>query len=184
MDKNFFKPYRIGLIAIIFISCSITFYKFHKIILHPTEYYLSGGGDAYKTYFCGMYHIKYDSTYHHSQQMNHPYGDHINFIDIQPVVVNFMKFLSNIFDYDLSDYYIPAIDYFILISLTIAAILLYFLLVNLRLPVWYSVILSIAITYLSPQIARFNGHFGLSYIFVIPTILYLLHKFEINRSFK
>jgi len=52
----------------------------------------------------------------------------------------------------------------------------------LHLPTLYSSILSVCIAFLSPQLSRFGGHFSLSYVFVIPLIIYLLIRFYRNSS--
>lgn len=159
----------------------ITFYG--KILKHPNHVYFSNSGDGLQSYYTTLYHIKYDSTYSVFQGMNYPYGEQVLFTNCQPVVSNTVKFVSNNI-IDISDYTVGIINLMMLLSIIIAALFLYFILKEFDINKYYSVFVAVGIAYLSPLLARFGGHYSLSYVFTIPVVLFLVIRFYKNPSYK
>lgn len=115
--------------------------------------------------------------------MNYPYGESVMYTGGQPLVVNTLKVLSN-FGVDSSDDLVGILNVFLLFTIVIAVALLFLLLVNMKLPWHYSIIVANIIVFLSPQLDRFGGHYNLSYLFFLPLYLYLLKKFFDKPSYK
>lgn len=143
--------------------------------------YFAGSGDGAKDYYATFYHIKHDSGYLHSSCMNYPFGESIFFAGSQPMVSSTIKFISqNI--YDISPYTVAIHNLLILLSIALTALAIHLIFRHLNLPIWYSLVLAVGLTFLSPQINRLGGHFALSYTLVIPLFILLILKFDQKRS--
>ena len=154
-----------------------------QLLQSPNSYYLGDTYDGFRTMMAAQYHVKYDSSYHHFEGMHYPYGDRLSFVDAQPLLTNSLKFISQHFT-DIS-YSVPGVmNMALLISLWLSGLLLFLLLRKLELSLWYSLLVASGITFLSPQLARFDGHYGLAYTFAVPLLLYLLYRFEESQSIK
>jgi len=166
-----------GLIILLALSIAIVFFFFKEPIKNPNSTFFASGGDGLKDYYTTSYFVEYDTCYFHTYSMNYPHGENILFTGNQPSISFFIKFISdNIVD--ITDYTVAILNLFMLFSIILGTVLLYLLFQHFKLPVIYSIIAAIGITFLSPQIARLAGHFSLSYIFVIPAILYCIVKFH------
>ena len=142
----------------------------------------ASGGDGLQSYVNMEYHIRYDTSYMRCNSMNYPYGEHVFFSNNQPLFSNTVKFISaNITD--ISDYTLGMLNFLMLFFLAIAPVILYLIFDHLGTGMVVSVIASIAIAYLSPQLDRFGGHFNLSYVAAIPWMILLLIKFFRKPSF-
>lgn len=143
--------------------------------------YFASSGDGAKDYYATFYHIKHDSGYLHSSCMNYPFGESIFFAGSQPIVSNTIRFISqNI--YDISPYTLAIHNLLILLSIALTVLVIYCIFRHLNLPVWYSLVLAVGLTFLSPQIDRIGGHFALSYTIVLPLFILLILKFDQKRS--
>ncbi len=108
--------------------------------------------------------------------MNYPYGEHVFFTNNQPLISNTVKFISqNIVD--ISDYTLGILNFTMLFCLVIAPLILYLIFTGVGVGPVLSILASVGITYLSPQIDRFGGHFNLCYVCVIPLMIYLVMQF-------
>ncbi len=74
-------------------------------------------------------------------------------------------------------YTLGMLNFLMLFFLAIAPVILYLIFDHLGTGMVVTVIASIAIAYLSPQLDRFGGHFNLSYVAAIPWMILLLIKF-------
>jgi hypothetical protein len=136
----------------------------------------AAGGDGLQSYINMEYHIRYDTTYMRCNSMNYPYGEHVFFTNNQPLLSNTVKFISqNIVD--ISDYTLGMLNFLMLFFLVITPVILYLIFTDFGIGPVISILASIGITYLSPQIDRFGGHFNLSYVCAIPWMILLLMRF-------
>ena len=156
--------------------------KFSDLLKNPNNLLLAGGGDGLKNYMTPMMHVKNDKTYNHFDSMNYPYGEHVLFTDNQPLISNTLRFIQNNIT-GISQHTVGVLNILMLLSLFFSGILLYVFFRKLELPHWYSLAAGISVAWLSPQIARFCGHYGLSYEIIPLLLLYFLMRFE-NRSWK
>lgn len=163
------------------LSILVLYFFFGELLRSPNSVYFAEGGDGLQSYYGTMYHISHDTSYARSGGMNYPYGEMVLFTSNQPVIANTIKFISdNIID--ISAYTIGILNILMLSSIVVAALFVFLIFRHFKLPVLLSVILSVAIPFLSPQIGRLGGHFSLSYVFVIPLMIYLLILFYERRS--
>lgn len=138
---------------------------------------IQGYGDAFNAYNLVTYHAKYDSTYTLFEGMAYPYGEHVTIASTIPLISNGLKFLISI-GLDLTNYAIPILHYSMLFSYLICALFLYLIFSRLALPPWFSLIVAIALTFMSPQAERLFGHYGLAHLYAIPATIYFLMRFD------
>jgi hypothetical protein len=156
----------------------LVFYS--RVLLHPNGTMLGSSADAIKNYYTPWYHAKWDSSYTWFEGMNYPYGDHLVFADAQPLLSNAVKIAG------LADYTVGIVNYAMLLSLLLAGWLLFRILLRWQVDAWWAALAAAAIALLSPQILKFNAHYGLAYAFVIPLVWHLalraIGKPSIGRS--
>lgn len=142
----------------------------------------ANGGDGMQSFINMDYHIRVDKDYMHCNSMNYPYGEHVFFTNNQPLISNTIKFIStNIID--ISGYTLGVLNFLMLFCLLITPLILYLILTGVGIAPWLSGLASLGITYLSPQIDRFGGHFNLAYVCVIPLMIYLVMRFFKKPTF-
>ncbi len=161
-----------GSIAVILVSALLLLLLHGKLLMSPNTYYVGDYNDGFKNYYSLIYHIKYDSSYSHFEGMNYPYGDQIVFADGQPLLSNALKFISENL-VDLSLHITGIMNIMMLLSIMLTCLLLYKIFDHFKVEKPWSIIFAIGIGFMAPQIHRIGGHYGLSYGFVIPLIIYL-----------
>lgn len=172
-----------GLISTFILSVTVILIFYGTIIKDPNNYYFSPNGDGFKAYFGAKYHLEYDTTAMRMNGMNYPFGEMVFFTGCEPLVVNSVKFISN-HVVDISGNIIGIMNLLMIFSILIAAIFIFLIFDEIKLPWWYSSIVAVGICMLSPQIARMGGHFSLSYLFWIPLMIYLVMRFDRTKSIK
>ena len=165
------------------VSTIILFIVFGNILSSPNYVFFSNSGDGLKSTFGSYYHLQYDSTYWHTASMNYPYGESVLFTGGQALIINGLKLLSDL-GLDFSNQLTGILNTWLLFSIVWAALFLFLLLRDLKLPWWYALIAANIIAFLSPQLARFGGHFNLAYVYFLPLFLYLLKRFFDRPSYK
>jgi hypothetical protein len=169
-----------GLIFTLVVGSVLIFYFYGAALFNYNTTFFASDGDGLKDYFGAYYYIKYDTGYFHSSAMNYPHGEHVFFTGNQPSISVVLKVLNKL-GMTSAENAVGVINLFMLFSLFLGILFLYLFLVHLKLPPWYSMLVSIGIIFLSPQLARMPGHFSLSYVFAIPAMLYLMARFHEHR---
>ena len=170
-----------GFIAVLAVSALLIWVKHGAWLQAPNDVMFSKSSDGLKNYMTSAWHVQQDSSYVHYSGMNYPFGDHVLFTDNQPILCAAIKWWSaQVFD--VKDDVIGIIHFSLVLSILFGAGVLYLLLRKLHLPVWYAGFSAIGIAFLSPQYNRFDGHFGLSHIWVLPMLLLLLCRYEERQS--
>lgn len=124
------------------------------------------GEDGAKNYYTVAYHIQHDSTLSWFEGMNYPEGEHVIYTDNQPLISNLLKAVGGSADW------LPSLVFF---SMLIGGWFL-FRLIDFEGSIWwFSILASLGIVFLSPQLLRLGGHYSLAYVGVIPTFLYIVH---------
>jgi hypothetical protein len=172
-QKNFFW---LGFLLMLGMSA----YFFQHLFEHPNGF-MGVNGDGYKNYSTVEYHVKNDATYMYFEGMNYPYGDHLVFADAQPILANTIKFFSRHL-FDVSDHTRAILHSFLLSSLLLCYCFIYLIFRHLNIQEGYASLSAAAIAWLSPQLARWNEHYALGYVFILPLLLYLLLIFQKKRT--
>ncbi len=175
------KTRNIGLLCTIVVSFIILAWFYQGPLSNPHQTFFATGGDGLKDYFNTVYFVVHDSTLFQSGSMNYPHGEHVFYTGNQPSISFILRFIHNNIA-EIDHKVVGILNLTMLFSVVLGAVFLYLLLVHLKLPVFYSVLISVGIIFLSPQLARMPGHFSLSYVFAVPAMLYLIARFhEKNR---
>lgn len=178
MRKHFKSISILSTLMLIFL---FSFYG--KFLISPNSYLIGTEGDAMKNYYTYQYLIKNNEGVTEFDGMNFPYSENFMYTDCHPVQAAVLKVINSYFPI-LSDYTIGMLNLFMIISLLITALIIFFIFIELKVNTWLSILSAIGITVLSPQIFRFSGHWALSYSFAIPLMIYFLLGFEKRKSMK
>jgi len=171
----------ISILSALMLIFMFSFYG--KFLLSPNSYLIGDEGDAMKNYYTYQHLIKNNVGVIEFEGMNYPYSENFMYTDCHPVQATVLKFINSVFP-SLSDYTIGMLNFFMIISLLITALIIFFIFVELKVNKWFAILSAIGITILSPQIFRFSGHWALSYSFAIPIVIYLLLLFEKRNNLK
>lgn len=163
-------------------SIAYTVALFFPLITHPNSSLLAGGGDGIKNYFNYLYYIKYDHSFHFTG-MNYPYGEHIVFTDNMPLLAYPLMVIHQYFP-GIENYAVGIMHIFLLASLPWAAYLVYKIIRYFNVAAWWAIISSLFIVFMSPQIFKLQGHFGMGFIAVIPLLFYFLMRYHHERKLK
>lgn len=168
----------LALTALISIVFLILFYG--QPLRHPGITYFGNSNDGMQVYFQTLYHIQYDQDYWSQQSINYPYGESIFFTSAMPMVTNLVK----LFGPSAATTGIAIINLLMLFSIPAGAIFLYLIFRRLKLPWFYSSLCAVAIAFLSPQVGRMMGHYALSWVFLIPAMIFMLMRFYEKPGWK
>ncbi len=166
---------KLPLFLLIVSGLLIIFYFYGRVVLQPDNYMFANSGDGLKNYFTYSYHIKHDTSLVNFEGMNYPYGEHFMYTDCHPVLAVAFKALSGLFPF-ISNHSIGILNLLMIISVLLTFIVVYLLLTELGVNQWFSLLFSIGITLLAPQIFRMGGHLALSYSVAIPFSWLLIIK--------
>ncbi|TAE47536.1 MAG: hypothetical protein EAZ89_17660 [Bacteroidetes bacterium] len=145
---------------------------FGPVLNYPNRYAFGGSDDGLKNYFTPAWYIKYDKGLHFTG-MNYPYGDHILYTDNQPLISMVLRWVHHHIT-PVADNTLAIFNYLMIGSMMVCMCLLYAIARKLRMPPWYAVAVALVITFLSPQIQRFMGHYALGYTWFVPLVWLLL----------
>ena len=107
-----------------------------------------------------------------SNAMNYPYGEYYTFTGLHPLVAAPLQWLRKAGVVHTERAVLPLMNLLSLLSVVLCALFLYLILRELKLPIWYSVVVALLITLMSPQLQRMGAHMSLSYYCAIPMLLY------------
>jgi hypothetical protein len=170
--KNSLTLSRVLWISFVLLTPGVIIYKaFSKIFACPSCYLFEDGGDGLKNYYTLDYYVRHDSGWHFSG-MNYPYGEHIIYTDNQPALAMFLGWIHR-HVVNMDHHVIGTLNMLLLISIYLGVIVCYILLKRWQVGRWWAFAASLCIVFMSPQLLRLHGHYGLGYIFFLP-LLYLL----------
>ena len=160
----------------------IIYSYFPKIFACPSCYIYEWTGDGLKNYYTLDYYVKHDDGWHFSG-MNYPYGENIIYTDNQPLLAMVMRFVDrHIFSMDR--HVVGTLNMLLLLSIYLGVIFTYLLLRRWEVGRWWALGSAVCMTFLSPQLWRLHGHYGLAYVFFIPVLLLLLDSTVREKSKK
>lgn len=161
-----------GLITIPFILVLIFLWLMYQPGIQDLNNHLySASGDGISGYFTNAWHAKHDTDLVHHSGMNYPFGDLIFNTSVPPLITNLIK-VTNTYEYSVG-----VLNTIMLLSQALTAVFLFLILRLLKSPVFPAIAGAIAITLLNPQVARMGGHYGLSFSFFIPAVIYFTQRF-------
>jgi len=147
-----------------------------NIVFQLNDIQLDRSGDGFKNYFAFAWQYKNEDGLFF-RGMQYPYGDLLAYADGQPLISLLFVGLKKI-GVDLSGCELFIVQGLPILGIAIGFFFLHKIIRHYNIPVGWSIITVIACTILSPQIFRFNAHFGLAYIFCFSSIWYLYIKYQ------
>lgn len=175
------KDFKKGILLTLVLSFSVVYLFFGPLMKDPNHVYFSPHGDGLKSYAAAIYHVYHDSTLFRANIQNYPYGEMAFFADCQPMISIPVKMMSNA-GIDVRPYFVGIANLGMLLSIVVAAIFLYLLFAEFNVAWWFAAIASVGIAMLSPQIGRLGGHFSLVHLMWLPMLMWLLLRFDRNKS--
>ncbi len=176
------NDFRKGFGLTIVLGFAMLMFFFSPLIKDINNVYFAPSGDGLKSYASSIYHLQNDTSLFHSHIQNYPYGEMVFFTDCQPMIIIPVKILAG-WGIDFRSSIIGILNSFMLISMVIAAVLIFLIFSELKVRWWFAAIASVGIVMLSPQIGRLGGHFSLSHMMWLPMLIWLLMKFDLKRSY-
>lgn len=168
------------LLLAVTVIVSYYLYFLSDVILSPNSFMNAVYDDGIKNYFTFAYHSAHSGTSLHFTGMNYPFGEHVIYTDGMPLlgfILGWIPFLKG--------HEVGVLNMFMFGSVLIAALLIWKVFMRLKVNTWIAGAGIIGIILLSPQFFRFNGHYALSIMWVIPLIiLQLLKLFETENPIK
>lgn len=141
-----------------------------------TMFFSNNSEDLIKDVYTTTYHVAYDEGMAICNAMNYPYGEYYTFTGLHPIVAAPLQWLRDAGVQHTERAVLPLMNLLSLLSIVLCALFLFLLLRELKLPVWYAIIVSLLITLMSPQLQRIGAHMSLSYYCAIPMLLYFTLK--------
>ncbi|MFK8008037.1 MAG: hypothetical protein AB8H03_16890 [Saprospiraceae bacterium] len=163
------------LLTIVLTSCLIFFF-YGKIILSPNQYLFAPTGDGLTAYYNTSWHIEFDSSYTEFKGSNYPFGEHTVYSEYRLLISNSIKALG-IFFPSIKHQNVAITNLSILFSILFCAIFIFLIFKELGVKKWLAVCATIGITFLAPQVGRFDNHLTLAYLNCFPMTWYLMIKF-------
>lgn len=154
---------------------------FGPYLWKPNEFVFAFGGDALVIYYDMVYHICHGSGGLHFEGMNYPYGESLLMTDANAAITILLSWVNKIIPICGM---VPGILHgLILYLLPLTGIYLFLILRNMGVSPLMAIVFSILIAFLSPQMLRILGHFGLAFPFVIPMAIYWVLTWEKKVKF-
>lgn len=176
MLRTFFRRPVLGALLVGLLAAGILARLFSGMLRYPSAY-LSATGDGLKNYYVVAYYARYDHGLLFTG-MNYPRGEHVNYPDMQPLLALPLAWLRDLGLPWASAHSVGFINLGMLLALGATAVVLYLLLRRLPLPGWYAGLAALLITFLAPQVLRFQAHMSLSYACIMPVQWYCLVRMQ------
>lgn len=163
-------------ILLVLACLAILYASLGPLLLQPNAYMLHNDGDGIKNYFTPAYYLRYNQGLRF-EGMNHPYGEHVVFTDNQPII---SLLLNEVDDhlFEVWPYTVGILNVLLFLSIPFCALLLYAIGRHYYLSKPYAVIVALLITFLSPQLYRFSGHYALAYACFVPWIWWIMIQLD------
>jgi len=168
-----------GPLAVILLSAGVCLRFYGDILRDPGAFLFGAEGDGLKNYFTVAWQTVHGVDRHFSGML-HPYGDHLLFADGQPLLTSVMHWFGP--GVEDGHHIIGAMNLLMIGSLVLCAVLVHLILRRSLVASWFAVPFAVLIAFLSPQLARFAGHYALGYAFFIPLLWYLLIRLRAGRA--
>jgi len=168
------------LLLTIFLAICATTYLFSYILTDPGHQIMMLGGDGGKNYFTYLYHIIYDKGTWFSG-MNYPYGENIVYTDAQPILSIPLSYLKSSMHLSVENC-LAIMHLCIGLSYVLSIVYTWKTLCYFKVSPPIATLFSLLIGIFSPQLFRITGHFGLSYVCLIPMLFYWTLQYHYNNK--
>lgn len=163
-------------ILMLIIAIVVTRYTLSYFVTRPGSILIDIGGDSMKNYYSFLYHSMFGDGFWF-MGMNYPLGENIIYADGQPLLsILLQKVGITSLSQALAVLHLAIVAGFFLCIVYCYKILCY----NKVHPM-VAIIGACLITIMSPQIFRVMGHFGLSYMCIVPMLYYWTIKYHDSK---
>lgn len=166
-----------GILITFLLSMAVLFYFYGRVLQHPNGVLMSDSADGIKSFACYVGHIVNDTSYHHFENMNYPYGQVHAYTDGQTALADAVKFLNSIHPV-FGKYSVAIYNLLMMLSFAGCAIFVFLILRHFTVAVWLSAIAGVCVMMLSPQIHRLGGHPTLAYMVFFPMTWWFYIQFD------
>ncbi|NVO85575.1 hypothetical protein [Hymenobacter terrestris] len=175
------RPHLVPILVLVLLALGLMYWALGPLLLHPGQTVFAGDGDATKNYYTLLYHARYGQGTHFTGML-YPYGEHLTYADGQPLLGVPLATLQG-WGLPAADWALGLTNGLLYLSLVVTAVVVYLLLRRLLLPATPAVVGALLISFLSPQLMRWMGHYGLAYLCVVPLLWYaLVRAFDAPRN--
>lgn len=167
-----------SLVAVLF-AVGVVMLLFPSLVFHPSTTLPGVTSDGGKNIYAYLYHVLYESglwTY----SMNYPYGEHILYTDGQPLLSVMQGSIGGV----STGVALTVMWWAILLSYVLGIFYTFRTMVALGVVPAISLVASGLIIICSPQLYRTLGHFGLSYVCVIPMCFWWTYRYHNTGSWR
>ncbi len=161
------------------ILTALIFFFYGKIILSPNQYLFAPTGDGFTAYFNTSWHIEFDSSNTQFTGNNYPYGEHTVYTEYRLLISNSIRAIGEIFP-SIKKQNVAITNLSIIFSILLCGIFISLIFRELGVKKWLAVSATIGITFLAPQVGRFDNHLTLAYLNCFPMTWYFLMRFFKN----
>lgn len=162
--------------TVVLLAALVCFRFFGDVILHADEFLFGASGDGLKNYFAVAFQVIHGEGSWFSGML-YPYGDLLVFADGQPLLTKVFSWFVEP-DVNNGSQIIAIMNLLMIGSLVVTAWCVHRLLVWNYVNAWFAVPFAVTIAFLSPQVARFIGHYALGYTFFVPMAWLLIAGFS------
>lgn len=171
----------IWMLLAMIVALAATCYVFRGILHDPAHIVHELGGDGMKNYYAFISHSLYGHGWWFNG-MNYPYGEHIMFVDGQPILTVTLSWLRQWWQFTPENLNV-VLNLLMTLAFFLGIVYVYKILVRLGVaPIWAMLFAPLIIT-VSMQNFRVFGLYGLSYACVIPMMFYwFLHYHDSGKK--
>lgn len=152
------------------------FFSFDTVTKTGSNFYSVDSEDFIKDLYTTSYHAKYDTSLLQCGAMGYPYGEYHTYSGVQQIIAFPLQFLRVCGVENVDRAVLPLVNILTLLSVLACALLLFLIFEEMKLPSAVSLAGAVLITFLMPQLQRIGAHTTLSYVFVIPLVIFLTLK--------
>lgn len=169
------RPHRpaVGLLLVLVVGMVLLVVVHGHWMFAPNDVYLNGSPEGISQYANTAWHVVRDTTPVHFGGQNYPFGEHIAYTDNMACISGVLQYLHQRGLVDLRGRTAGVLNVFLLFTILLGAVFLYWVFYRLHMPVWVSVWGALAIVFLSPQHIHFGGQIALASPVFIPALLWL-----------
>jgi hypothetical protein len=158
-------------VVLTLLSLGVFIGLYHQAFFSPNSYLFSSSGDGMRNYYSYAYHTKHADELLQFDGMNYPYGEHVLYTDNHMALTSLLHLLG------IENNLVGILNLLMLLGPIICCFFLFLILRRLEVPEFMAILGAIGIALLAPQVFRMEGHFSLSYSFVIPMTWYFFIRF-------
>lgn len=161
-----------GLLATLGLILVVLTTHYGVLLRAPNHHMFSTAGDGMKNYFTFAWHVEHDTTALGFSGMNAPHGEHLNYVDGQPLFSNVWRGVDAVWP-EASKYSVGLVNILIMGSVLLSAVFLFLILFRSGVDHRLAAIAAVVIALMSMQVLRgIQAHYALAYSWCLPASIW------------